>query len=486
MAKKYSKTTLITTALFSTFIALFFACSFDFTKKTKAQDQQPPSLTSANPIPSVSKNNSNAFPSFTEMVKRVKPAVVNISTTQMVRPRLPRNYQNPDFEDFYNRFFGAPKERSQSSLGSGFIIDSEGTILTNNHVVQGADEIQVKLEDGRKFQAKILGTDPKTDLAMIKMEGGSNFPYVPLGNSEPLEIGEWVVAVGNPFGLGQTVTAGIVSAKGRVIGAGPYDNFIQTDASINPGNSGGPLFNLNGEVIGINTAIIATGQGLGFAIPVDVVKNLAPQLKTGKISRGYLGVGIQEMDEDLVKSFGLANDKGALVGNVYPGGPAEKAGLEMGDVIVSFNGKTISTSHELPIQVSQTPIGSKVPVEVIRKGQKKSFTVEITELEPAEKQMAQAAKASGELGLQVREPQADELQELGLKTKKGVVVTRIAQGSAAQWVGLQGGDVILEINGSPIASLADYNQSVANIKSGALVRMLVKRGQMSSYIAFRK
>ncbi|MBF0492883.1 MAG: DegQ family serine endoprotease [Deltaproteobacteria bacterium] len=486
MRKQYSKSTLIVTAFFSALLALLFACSFDFTKKTKAEDQKALNATPA-PNSFSQKNSSNNFPSFTEMVKRIKPAVVNISSTHIVRQRIPRNYRNPAFDDFFNKFFGAPQEQSQSSLGSGFIIDAEGTILTNNHVVQDADEIQVKLDDGRKFQAKILGTDPKTDIAVIKMQGASHFPFVPLGNSDPLEVGEWVVAVGNPFGLGQTVTAGIVSAKGRVIGAGPYDNFIQTDASINPGNSGGPLFNLNGEVIGINTAIIASGQGIGFAIPINVAKNLAPQLeKKGKVSRGFLGVGIQEMDENLVKSFGLSNDKGALVVGVNPGGPAEKVGIEVGDVIVSFNGKTIEGAHDLPIQVSQASVGSKVPVEIIRKGQKKNFMVEITELEPAEKQMAQSEKASGTLGLQVREPKIDELEELGLRSKKGVLVARVGQDSAAQWVGLQGGDVILEINSNPINSLEDYNQTVSKIKNGDIVRMLVKRGQRSSYLAFRK
>ncbi len=371
MKKKYSAKILIFTAALSAIMGLFFAVDSGHSSSV-----------------SPSKNGVMGFPSLTEMVKRVKPAVVNIGSIHVVQARpMPRPFrgQDPD-EDFFGQYFGAPRNYSQNSLGTGFIIHKDGTILTNSHVVQNADKIDVKLSDGRKFSAQVVGNDPKTDIAVIKIIGGGDFPTVSLGNSDALEIGEWVIAVGNPFGLGQTVTAGIVSAKGRVIGAGPYDNFIQTDASINPGNSGGPLFNLSGEVVGINTAIVASGQGIGFAIPIDIAKNLIPQLiQKGRVSRGYLGVGIQDLTEALVKSLGLQTDKGAFVAAVYLGGPAEKAGLQAGDVVVAYNGKPIESSHDLPLQVSQTPVGSSANLEVIRKGQKKNFTVQISELEQAER-----------------------------------------------------------------------------------------------------
>ena len=248
-------------------------------------------------------------------------------------------------------FFGASLSvpHKQRSLGSGFIISDEGYILTNNHVVAGADEINVKLSDGREFKGVLKGSDEKLDLALVKITAKDHLPVAPLGDSDAIEVGEWVLAIGNPFGLSQTVTAGIVSAKGRVIGSGPYDDFIQTDASINPGNSGGPLFNAKGEVIGINTAIVAGGQGIGFAIPVNMAKSVITQLReTGKVTRGWLGVSVQPVTPDLAKSFGMKNDKGALVSEVMKDSPAEKAGFKVGDIILEFDGKAITDMHELP------------------------------------------------------------------------------------------------------------------------------------------
>jgi serine protease Do len=488
MKKTYSRKTLIITAIFSALVGLLFACRFDLSQRSQAVDNSPPFQS---PTYTNTKGPVAGFPSFTEMVRKIKPAVVNISSTKVirVRPTPFRGYGGQDpFEDFFGRYFGAPQEHSQNSLGSGFIINKDGTILTNNHVVQNADEIVVKLSDGQKFEAKVVGNDPKTDIAVIRIQGGKgDFPTVPLGDSNHLDVGEWVVAVGNPFGLGQTVTAGIVSAKGRVIGAGPYDDFIQTDASINPGNSGGPLFNLNGEVVGINTAIIASGQGIGFAIPVDMAKSLVPQLiQKGKVSRGYLGVGIQDITPELAKSFGLSTENGALVANVYPGGPAEKAGIQAGDVVVAYDGKPIESSHDLPLMVTQTPIGSTAKIEVIRKGDKKTYAIQVGELEQAEQQIAQAEKTSSELGLAVRELMPEEAQELGLKGQKGVLVMKVAPGSQAEWVGIRTGDVILEVNNAPINNLGDYGNTIRKIRSGEIVRIFVKRGGMSTFYAFRK
>ena len=302
--------------------------------------------------------------SFTELAKKASPSVVNISTVKTVRGRglMPMPFgQGDPFRDFFERFFRdqMPRDYRQQSLGTGFIIDREGYILTNNHVVEMADEIKVKFSDGKEYDAEIVGRDPKTDLALIKIESDESLQPLFLGDSESLEVGEWVVAIGNPFGLGNTVTAGIVSAKYRQIGAGSYDNFIQTDASINPGNSGGPLLNTSGKVVGINTAIFSQGAGnigIGFAIPVNMAKDLLPQLKRGRVVRGWLGVMVQKITPELKDKLNLKDEKGALVADVTQGGPAEKAGIERGDVIVAFDGKEIKEMRDLPFVVAATPV----------------------------------------------------------------------------------------------------------------------------------
>ncbi|HXX54168.1 MAG TPA: Do family serine endopeptidase, partial [Thermodesulfovibrionales bacterium] len=317
------------------------------------------------------------FPkSFADLAEKVKPAVVNISTVSTVKiPGNPfKQFFGPDqvgpFGGFFHRFFGEvpDKDMKQQSLGSGFIIDKDGYIITNNHVVEGAEEIKVKLSDGREFKAKVIGRDPKTDLALLKISSiFKNLPTISLGDSDKMRVGDWVIAVGNPFGLEETVTQGIISATGRVIGSGPYDNFLQTDAPINPGNSGGPLVNLKGEVIGINSAIIASGQGIGFAIPSSVAKTIISQLKEkGKVTRGWIGVSVQTITPEIAQAFGLKDTKGALVGEIVQGGPAATAGLTRGDVIISFDGKEINKMSDLPFIVAQTPIGKTVDVKVIR------------------------------------------------------------------------------------------------------------------------
>jgi len=327
--------------------------------------------------------------SFSALVKHISPSVVNISVVKIVKGRaqgqVPFGPDDP-MRDFFDRFFGdqMPKDFKQRGLGTGFIIDKDGSVLTNNHVVEGADEIKVRLGDDREFKAEVVGRDPKTDLALIKIDAKGLLAAIPLGDSDNLEVGDWVVAIGNPFGLGNTVTAGIVSAKYRQIGAGAYDNFIQTDASINPGNSGGPLLNTAGEAVGINSAIFSQGGGsigIGFAIPINMAKDLLPQLRTGKVVRGWLGLMIQKITPELKEKLKLEEEKGALVGDVTAGGPAEKAGIQRGDVIVSFDGKEIKDSSELPYRVAATPVGKVVSVEVMRKGQKKNFQVEIGELQ---------------------------------------------------------------------------------------------------------
>jgi serine protease Do len=332
-----------------------------------------------------------ASDSFSQLAKMASPAVVNIGAVRGSGKKdlLPFGdlfgEDNP-LNQFFKRFFGDQRNRDfkQESLGSGFIIDRGGYILTNNHVVEKAEEIQVTFSDGKKFEAKIVGRDPKTDIALIRIEAGMPLTTLPLGDSDQAEVGDWVLAIGSPFGLGNTVTAGIVSAKYRKIGTGPYDDFIQTDASINPGNSGGPLLNTTGEVIGINTAIFSQSGGsigIGFATPINMAKDLLPQLKKGEVIRGWLGVRIQGVTPDLADKFGLAEAKGALVSEVTEGGPAHKAGMVRGDVIISFDGKAVKTMADLPYMVGATPVGKTVKVEIIRKGESKTLKVKVGEME---------------------------------------------------------------------------------------------------------
>ena len=322
--------------------------------------------------------------------------------TATTMPRLP--FPNPfgerdPFEEFFERFFGGEnpqREFRRRSLGSGFIINREGYIVTNNHVVENASDIKVSLSDKEEHDAKVIGRDPKTDVALIKIEAKKDLPAVALGDSSKLRVGEWVIAIGNPFGLGHTVTTGIVSAKGRIIGAGPYDDFIQTDASINPGNSGGPLFNMNGEVVGINTAIIASGQGIGFATPINVAKDLLVQLREkGRVVRGWLGVQVQRVTPELAKSFGLDRERGALVADVMADTPAAKAGIERGDIIVEFNGRKIEEMNDLPRVVAATPPDADVPMKLLRKGQEKVVQVKVAELKEERARRQSSGGTSG-------------------------------------------------------------------------------------------
>ncbi|MDX1386115.1 MAG: Do family serine endopeptidase [bacterium] len=427
--------------------------------------------------------------SFSELATRVQDAVVNISTTKTLKLRRGPFYQFN--EDYYRRYFrNQPDLKRPNSLGSGFILDKEGFILTNNHVVQGADEILVKLSDGRIFNAVVVGTDPKTDLAVIRIKTKEDLPTVRLGNSDSLKIGDWVVAIGNPFGLTQTVTAGILSARGRVIGAGPYDNFLQTDASINPGNSGGPLFNLQGEVVGVNTAIIAGGQGIGFAIPINQAKVVIPQLiSQGKVQRGYLGIGLKELTPDLAKQYGLKRPRGVIVAQVYENSPAHLAGIQSGDLILKFNGQDLIRSQDLPILVSQSPVGAQAQVEYLRNGKVMVTEVKLGSLENASSravvsQPQKGGQVAQVLGLAVRDVSPVEQQRHGLTQGAGVTVIQVNQNSPAASVGLQPGDLILELNNKAVSGSEQFLQESKKLKSGQVVRMYVKRGPLASYFAF--
>lgn len=450
-------------------------------------------------LPSASNPTSLPPNIFVELAKKVKPGVVNISTTKVVKGggRVFRHFspffreRDPfrDFfgEEFWERFFGDIPQRDyvQRSLGSGFIIDQEGHIITNNHVIEGASEIKVRLSDEKEFPAEIVGRDPKTDIALIKIKGAKDLPVVELGDSDKLEIGEWVMAIGNPFGLAHTVTVGIVSAKGRVIGSGPYDVFIQTDASINPGNSGGPLFNIRGEVVGINTAIVASGQGIGFAIPINMAKEIIPQLKKkGKVTRGGIGVYVQKLTPELAQSFGLEKSKGALVAEVLPGSAAEQAGIRRGDVIVKFNGKDIDEMNELPKIVAATPVGKEVEVVVIREGKPVTLKIKVGELKEEAPPIA-IEKTQFDLGMSVQEITPELARQLRLRELGGVIVSEVEPGGLADEAGIRRGDIIREINGRPISKLSDYQAVLSKIKKGDIIRILVRRGERSIYLTMR-
>ncbi len=434
----------------------------------------------------------NGPPDFVDLAKKLKPTVVNISTEKKAkaqkRMQRPNNspFGNDPFQDFFDRFFEdqRPQNFAQRSLGSGFIISDDGYVLTNNHVVHGADEIKVKLDDGREFKCELKGADAKLDIALIKIMTKGDFQVAKLGDSDLIEVGEWVMAIGNPFGLAETVTAGIISAKGRVIGSGPYDDYLQTDASINPGNSGGPLFNSNGEVIGINTAIVAGGQGIGFAIPVNMAKTVLPQLRDkGKVTRGWLGVSIQPVTKELAESFGLAGEKGALVSEVLPDSPAEKGGIKAGDVIVSFDGKDIKEMNDLPRIVAATPEGKKVLLILFREGKEETLSILVEKLKDGSEDSS--ASDPDRLGLAVRQLTKELAASLKLKESSGVVITEVRRDTPAHNAGLQRGDIVREINGKKIATVDDYEKALAERKKDELLRILVRHGQSSRYLVLK-
>jgi len=434
------------------------------------------------------------LPDFTELVEKQGPAVVNVSTTQVIRnaQRFPFPEGDPYFE-FFRRFAPLmPREQETQSLGSGFIISADGYIMTNAHVVDSADKITVRLTDKREFHAKVIGADKRTDVALLKIEA-TGLPKVTVGDPNKLKVGEWVFAIGSPFGFDSSVTAGIVSAKGRSL---PQDNFvpfIQTDVAINPGNSGGPLFNMNGEVVGINSQIYTRSggsMGLSFAIPIDVATQVTEQLRSsGKVTRGRIGVSIQELTRELAESFGLNKPNGALISSVEKNGPADKAGIEASDVILKFDGKPVDNSSDLPRMVAATKPGSKVAVELWRKGAPRNVTVEIAEM-PEDGKLARAARKLADevaemisrLGIAVSELSKEQLQELEIG---GGLLVEEVKGSAARAAGLQQGDVLLAIGNIPIRSLNQFNEILKQVPKGRNVALLVHRDGAASYVAIR-
>ncbi len=427
-------------------------------------------------------------PTFADLAERVSPAVVNIRTSQTVsgssmNPFLPRQ-----FEDFFGGPFQqdphSPREFKREGEGSGFVISSDGYIVTNAHVIEGADDITVAFLDGKETPAKVIGRDVKTDIALIKTETEDKLLALPLGDSDSVRPGDWVVAIGNPFGLEHTVTAGIVSAKHRFIGQGSYDDFIQTDAAINPGNSGGPLINLSGEVIGINTAINPRANTIGFTVPINMAKQILPQLRSdGFVTRGWLGVEIHDVTKELANEFGT--DSGALVTRVLPGTPAEKSGMRHGDVIVEFDGQPIENRRELPRIVAGTSVDKQVAVVVVRDGKRKTIDVVLGALK--EERVARApTESSGdtEFGISVQDLTPEIAQQLGVEGDRGVVVTGVEPGSPAAEAGLRSGDVILEVDRGAVDDVAGMRKKLANADKSVL--LLIRRGDATIFVPMKR
>lgn len=440
------------------------------------------------------------LPDFTEMVKNNGAAVVNISTTYKApelaqggagEQQLPEGVP-PEMEEFFKHFFNNPGQgmqpRDSKSLGSGFIISEDGYVLTNHHVVNGADEIVVKLKDRRQLVAKLIGSDERTDVALLKIKA-KDLPVVEIGSPEQLQVGEWVLAIGTPFGFDQSVTAGIVSAKGRSLPGGNYVPFIQTDVAINPGNSGGPLFSMKGKVVGVNSQIYSRSggyMGLSFSIPIDVAMNVVEQIKTkGSVSRGWLGVQIQDVTRELAESFNMDRPYGALVSRIIPDSPSDKADLKIGDVIIEFDGHEVDTSAELPPIVGMTTLDKKVNVKVIREGEEKTVKV-VVGLLPVESALAENVttdKQFDRLGLVVSELTTQQRKQLELP-KHGVLVHKVKKGAAFD-IGIQQGDVILRIQNNVVRDLVDFDKIVKELPTGQSVAVLIQRGGSPIFLALK-
>jgi len=433
---------------------------------------------------------------FIEVSEMVTPSVVNISTKQKAGAGLGNSFEMPfgeqipeDFKDFFD-FFDDMPDREQESLGSGFVIDPDGYIITNAHVIENADTVTVTLADEEQFEAEIIGSDKNTDVALLKINAGRSLAALKFADSEQVKVGMWVVAIGNPFGLERTITAGIISAKGRSIGQGNYDDFLQTDAAINPGNSGGPLVNLDGDVVGVNTAIFSRNggnMGIGFAIPANLAMYIYGQLREhGKWVRGWLGVYIQDMDEKLAAQFGLKDTKGVLITEIIADSPASAAGVKSGDVIIEFNGKKVDNMKELMKVVAFTPIGTKVNISVMRDNKKLSLRIEVGE-RPEDDKIAEKGPVDKEertddiLGVTVQDIDKDIAEKLGVDPGKGVLVTQIKRGSPASKSGIAPGDIIREIDRKPVANVAEYKKISKNFKSGDDVLLFIIRSGHSMF-----
>ena len=431
--------------------------------------------------------------SFAELAKQARPGVVNIQTEKVIKGggRVYKHFFGQPFggnqnqlDEFLAPFFNQmPQDRKESSLGSGFIISDDGYIVTNNHVIKDADQVKVILHDKTEYEATIIGTDPMTDLALIKIKAENLMP-LKFGSSSNAEVGSWVVAIGSPFGLEQTVTAGIVSAKGRILGSGPYDDFIQTDASINPGNSGGPLLNLDGEVIGINTAIVRSGQGIGCAIPSDLATGIIDQLTEQKtVSRGWLGVAIQNVTEELAKYYGIKETKGVYIAKVFEGDPADKAGIKVGDVIFLINDKPIDSSRDLTLTIGSASVGEIVNVKLIREGKEKMVKVELGKRPDQGPETKEIIDGYDSFGFRLKQMDADIAQRLGYPEDiKGLVVIDIESNSQASKTSVRQGDLLLEVNRHKITTIEGYQQYLNKINKGEKIQLLFRRGNSHVFV----
>jgi serine protease Do len=434
----------------------------------------------------------NRPPSFATIAKRTMPVVVNIFTTSQ---RAARGSSSDPIDDFFGRFFGEsnPRENATRSLGSGILISRDGEVLTSYHVVHNSDIIKVRLSDHSEYEARLIGKDAKTDLALVKIrKSGGALPFARLGSSSQLDVGDWVMAIGNPFGLEHTVTAGIVSAKGRVIGAGPYDSFIQTDASINPGNSGGPLINALGEVVGVNSAIFSQSGGnigIGFAIPIDLAKKVAEQLrKNGRVVRGWLGIRAQDVAPQIAGTLGVPRSGAdvAQVTEVADGSPAAEAGVKLGDLIVEFNGKPVPKSLDFPALIADTPPGQKVVLKIVRDKKETTVGVKIGEL-PEESDPALTSEAKDpELGIKVQRISPEAARRLGLNSTKGVLILEVQPGSPADSIGLEPADVIREVNQRPVNNVNDFERAMRQGRRGERILLLVQRGDNAVFFAWKR
>jgi len=432
---------------------------------------------------------ASPFPDFVTLAEHVSPAVVNIRTSRAIqrsagRPPLPR-----EFEEFFGNPFGGSRgpqrEFKVPSLGSGFVISAEGYIVTNNHVVEDVDEIVVVFSDGEELEATVVGRDPKTDIALIRVTPEKSLPSLSLGDSDAVRPGEWVVAIGNPFGLEHTVTAGIVSAKHRNIGQGSYDDFIQTDAAINPGNSGGPLLNLRGEVIGINTAINPRANTIGFTVPINMAKQILPQLREdGRVTRGWLGVVIQNVTPELAEAFELSEDRGALVSRVMAGSPAERAKLEVGDVIVEFDGEPIEEWNELPRVVAGTRVDKDVDLVVVRDGKRKTVSLNVGKMDEPHRAEEAPEESPAAFGLRTQELTPELAEQLGVPEDAGVVIAGVEPGSPAEEAGLRRGDVILEVNRKTVANVDQLRDRLDQADDRVLV--LISRGESNLFVPLKR